>query len=37
MFLPYGIVGTWRLQGFKLKQGWQRFLTLLKTKNASEK
>jgi ABC-type branched-subunit amino acid transport system permease subunit len=33
MFLPYGIVGTWRLQGFKLKQGWQRLLGMLKSKN----
>lgn len=37
MFLPYGIVGTWRLQGFKLKQGWQRFLALAKTKETPEK
>jgi len=37
MFLPYGIVGTWRLQGFKLKQGWQRFLALAKTKDTPEK
>ncbi len=33
MFLPYGIIGTWRLHGFKLKQGWQRLLDMLKTKN----
>jgi len=33
MFLPYGIVGTWRLQGFKLKQGWQRLLGMLKSKD----
>ncbi len=22
LFLPYGIVGTWKLRGYKLKQGW---------------
>jgi len=33
MFLPYGIIGTWRLQSFKLKQGWQRLLGMLKTKD----
>jgi ABC-type branched-subunit amino acid transport system permease subunit len=32
MFLPYGIIGTWRLQSFKLKQGWQHLLGMLKTK-----
>jgi len=37
MFLPYGIVGTWRLQGFKIKQGWQRLLELTKTKETPEK
>ena len=29
MFLPYGIVGTWRLRSFQIKQGWQRLLKLL--------
>jgi branched-chain amino acid transport system permease protein len=24
IFLPYGIVGTWRLKSFQLKQGWDR-------------
>ncbi|MDD2521452.1 MAG: branched-chain amino acid ABC transporter permease [Anaerolineaceae bacterium] len=37
MFLPYGIVGTWRMHGFKLKEGWQRFWDLLKTKPTAEK
>lgn len=35
MFLPYGVVGTWRLQGWKVKQGWQRFLDLFKAKKAA--
>jgi ABC-type branched-subunit amino acid transport system permease subunit len=30
MFLPYGIVGTWRLKKANLKEGWQKFLALLK-------
>ena len=30
LFLPYGIVGTWRLRRLELRQGWQRFLRLLK-------
>ncbi|MBC8449295.1 MAG: branched-chain amino acid ABC transporter permease, partial [Chloroflexi bacterium] len=29
MFLPYGIVGTWRLRRLEGKQGWQRLLRLL--------
>ena len=29
MFLPYGIVGTWQLRSFRIKQGWQRLLKLL--------
>ena len=37
MFLPYGIVGTWRMHGFRLKEGWQRLLGMLKTKPSSEK
>jgi len=24
LFLPYGIVGTWRLKSFEIKQGWDR-------------
>jgi len=24
LFLPYGIVGTWRLRSFNIRQGWQR-------------
>ena len=29
LFVPYGIVGTWRLRGFKWRQGWQRLLEML--------
>ena len=36
MFLPYGIVGTWRLKRLQLKQGWQRFLGLFKGKEPSQ-
>jgi len=25
LFLPYGIVGTWRLKSTNMKQGWERF------------
>ena len=30
MFLPYGIVGTWRMRRLNLKQGWDRLLGMLK-------
>ncbi len=26
LFLPYGIVGTWRLKSFDIRQGWKRLL-----------
>jgi branched-chain amino acid transport system permease protein len=26
LFVPYGIVGTWRLRSFKWREGWQRLL-----------
>ncbi len=29
LFLPYGIVGTWRLRRLDIKAGWQRLLDLL--------
>jgi len=32
MFLPYGVVGTWRLHRLQVKQGWQRFIKLFATK-----
>jgi branched-chain amino acid transport system permease protein len=31
LFLPYGIVGTWRLRSLQWKQGWQRLLGMLDT------
>ncbi|HEX7568129.1 MAG TPA: branched-chain amino acid ABC transporter permease [Anaerolineaceae bacterium] len=30
LFLPYGIVGTWRLRRFNWKDGWQKLAGLLK-------
>lgn len=30
LFLPYGIVGTWRLKAYGRKQAWERFKKLLK-------
>ncbi|MER2598715.1 MAG: branched-chain amino acid ABC transporter permease [Caldilineales bacterium] len=29
MFLPYGIIGTWRLKSLQLHQGWQRLTTYI--------
>jgi len=29
LFVPYGIVGTWKLRSFRIKEGWQRLLKLL--------
>jgi branched-chain amino acid transport system permease protein len=37
MFLPYGIVGTWHLRRFQIKNGWQRFSNLVKTKRTPDK
>jgi branched-chain amino acid transport system permease protein len=28
LFVPYGIVGTWKLRGFHRRQGWERLLRL---------
>lgn len=30
LFVPYGIVGTWRLKSLQIQQGWQRWLRALK-------
>jgi branched-chain amino acid transport system permease protein len=30
LFIPYGIVGTWRLKSFQIKQGWERLLGLFR-------
>jgi len=32
MFLPYGIIGTWRMKRNDIKGGWQKFLRLLSKK-----
>lgn len=32
LFIPFGIVGTWRMKSFQIKQGWERFF-----KTASQK
>lgn len=29
LFVPYGIVGTWRLRRLEWKQGWQRLIGLV--------
>lgn len=29
MFLPYGVVGTWRLRSLQIKQGWRRLIKML--------
>lgn len=28
LFIPFGIVGTWRLRSLQMKQGWKRFLQM---------
>lgn len=28
LFIPYGIVGTWRIKSFQIRQGWQRLRRL---------
>jgi len=28
LFIPYGIVGTWRLKSLQIKQGWERLLRM---------
>lgn len=30
LFLPYGIVGTWRLKSANMEQGWKRLLSMFK-------
>jgi branched-chain amino acid transport system permease protein len=29
LFVPYGIVGTWRMRRFEIRQGWQRLIKLV--------
>lgn len=31
LFLPYGIVGTWRMKSFAIKEGWERLMGMFKT------
>ena len=33
LFIPYGIVGTWRMRSFNLKEGWQQLLARFSTKS----
>jgi hypothetical protein len=28
MFLPYGIVGSWRMRRWNVKEGWKRLLRM---------
>jgi hypothetical protein len=28
LFIPFGIVGTWRLKSLQIKQGWKRLLQM---------
>lgn len=30
LFVPYGIVGTWRLKSLQIRQGWERLLGLVR-------
>lgn len=30
LFIPYGIVGTWRLKSFQVRQGWERLQKIFK-------
>jgi hypothetical protein len=32
MFLPYGIVGTWRLKRLDVKNGWKRITGMFSKK-----
>lgn len=34
LFVPYGIVGTWRLRSFQIKQGWDRLIGWMTDKPA---
>ena len=29
LLVPYGIVGTWRQRGFRIREGWERLARLL--------
>jgi branched-chain amino acid transport system permease protein len=30
LFIPFGIVGTWKLKSFRIKEGWQKLLSYIK-------
>jgi branched-chain amino acid transport system permease protein len=30
LFIPFGIVGTWRMRSFRIKQGWDRLLQIFR-------
>lgn len=32
LFLPYGIIGTWKLKSFQIRSGWERLLALFSGK-----
>jgi branched-chain amino acid transport system permease protein len=32
LFLPYGIVGTWKLKSLEINRGWERLLNIVKGK-----
>lgn len=36
LFVPYGIVGTWKLRGFHWRQGWDRFRRMLTGRGEGE-
>ncbi len=36
LFVPYGIVGTWRLKSFQIRQGWTRFARMLGIEQGDE-
>jgi branched-chain amino acid transport system permease protein len=33
LFVPYGIIGTWRQRSFRIKEGWRRLLGLLRLRS----
>jgi branched-chain amino acid transport system permease protein len=37
LFLPFGVVGTWRLRRLEIKQGWERLTRLLTGGRANER
>jgi hypothetical protein len=35
LFVPYGIIGTWRQRSFRIKEGWRRLLGLLRLRSGT--